>query len=278
MRWTDDTQMSLDMCASLIEHGDVDPDDLALRFAQSYRWSRGYGPAAAKLLKRVGRGTAWHEANRSVYPEGSFGNGGAMRAPVVGLAYAARLDALPAAARDSARVTHAHPLGLEGAILIAAATAQAVTSPGAEEILTITSEHATADPYRERLEVARTWIDTAQTPGPSEVRHQLGNGIAAADSCVTSVYVAARFLGDPFPEMIAFIAACGGDVDTIGAMAGAIWGAANAAGALPPESLAKLESAEAIRGTACALHAKCAARAGQPRDRGRDSERDAPES
>ena len=112
MRWTDDTQMSLDVCASLIEHGAVNADDLAQRFAHSYRWSRGYGPAAAKLLKRIARGTAWHEANRSVYREGSFGNGGAMRAPVVGLAYAARPAALPTAAQDCARVTHAHPLGL----------------------------------------------------------------------------------------------------------------------------------------------------------------------
>src|SRR5690349_18966772 len=80
MRWTDDTQMSLDLAESLAEKGALDPDDLAQRFARSYHWSRGYGPGAAKLLKRIACGADWREANRSVYPAGSYGNGGAMRA------------------------------------------------------------------------------------------------------------------------------------------------------------------------------------------------------
>ena len=42
LRWTDDTQMTLDLAESLLAHGTLDPDDLARRFAQSYRWSRGY--------------------------------------------------------------------------------------------------------------------------------------------------------------------------------------------------------------------------------------------
>ena len=89
-RWTDDTQMSKDTAESLVANGALDPDDLARRFAASYRWSRGYGPGTAKMLKRIARGADWRSANRSVYPQGSFGNGGAMRAPVVGLFYAER--------------------------------------------------------------------------------------------------------------------------------------------------------------------------------------------
>ena len=70
MRWTDDTQMSLDLAESLIAKGAVDPDDLAQRFARSYRWSRGYGPGAAKLLKRIARGSNWRAVNRSVFADG----------------------------------------------------------------------------------------------------------------------------------------------------------------------------------------------------------------
>lgn len=84
-RWTDDTQMSLDLAESLIARRTLDPDDVARRFATSYRWSRGYGPGAARILKRIRNGTDWRLANTAVYPEGSFGNGAAMRAPVVGL-------------------------------------------------------------------------------------------------------------------------------------------------------------------------------------------------
>jgi poly(ADP-ribose) glycohydrolase ARH3 len=40
-------------------------------------------------------------------------------------------------------------------------------------------------------------------------------------------------LASPFDTMLRSIAALGGDVDTIGAMAGALWGAANGASTLP---------------------------------------------
>jgi poly(ADP-ribose) glycohydrolase ARH3 len=40
-RWTDDTQMALDLAESLISRGVVDQDDIARRFARGYRWSRG---------------------------------------------------------------------------------------------------------------------------------------------------------------------------------------------------------------------------------------------
>ena len=45
-RWTDDTRMTIDVIESLITRGRVDQQDLAGRFARSYRWSRGYGPGA----------------------------------------------------------------------------------------------------------------------------------------------------------------------------------------------------------------------------------------
>jgi ADP-ribosylglycohydrolase len=108
MRWTDDTQMTLDVAESLAKQGTVDPDDLASRFAASYRWSRGYGPTTSKVLKRVAKGGHWQQASRSVYRDGSFGNGAAMRAPVIGLFYANRNLELDDAARRSAIVTHAH--------------------------------------------------------------------------------------------------------------------------------------------------------------------------
>lgn len=252
-RWTDDTQMSLDLAESLHAKGVLDLDDLAARFAAGYRWHRGYGPGAARLLKRIARGMDWREANRSVYPNGSYGNGGAMRAPIVGLFFASAPDQLVAAARDSARVTHAHPLGIEGAVLIAASTARALASSSPRELIEAASDVCMETAFLEKLALARTWIDSQNLPTPAEVRAQLGSGITAIDSCVTAVYLAARFLHAPFDELIKFIAACGGDTDTIGAMSGAIWGAANGLDALPEPSLRTLEGRVRIQSTASEL-------------------------
>jgi len=180
LRWTDDTQMSLDLAESLVAKGGVDPDDLAVRFAKGYRFSRGYGPGAAKLLKRISKGADWREANRSIFPDGSYGNGGAMRVAPVGLFYSARPEQLVKAARQSARVTHAHPLGIEGAVLVAAATAQAVSSKEPVEILQAAAAHCELDPFIQRLAIARAWLDSGQVPPTKDVSQQLGNGIAAA--------------------------------------------------------------------------------------------------
>lgn len=253
LRWTDDTQMSLDLCESLLSSGSIVEDDIARRFAQGYRWSRGYGPGAARVLKLIRRGVDWREANTRVFREGSFGNGGAMRAPVIGLFYASQLDAIPQCARRSASITHAHPLGQEGAVLVALATALALSDATPEELLARLEAHARHEPMRQRLSLAAAWI-SGQHPPHEEVRTQLGNGIAAAESCVTAIYVALRFIDDPFMDMLAFIAACRGDVDTIGAMAGAIWGARNGEASLPARELARVEATERVARLARELH------------------------
>jgi len=253
-RWTDDTQMSIDLAESLLEQDGLNPDDAARRFAASYRWSRGYGPAAAKLLKRIARGADWREANRSVYPEGSYGNGGAMRAPVIGLFYAARPAELVAAASLSASITHAHPLGIEGAVLIATAAASALRSRTVREILDDTAAECRLDPFRSRLQVARGWLESGIDIPPRDVLRQLGNRISASESCVTALFAALRFRDEPFGRMQRFVAACGGDVDTIGAIAGAIWGAANGMSRLPCEGLEKLEQRDRLVALASSLH------------------------
>jgi poly(ADP-ribose) glycohydrolase ARH3 len=254
MRWTDDTQMSIDLAESLVACGKVDPDDVARRFAASYRWSRGYGPSAAKVLKRIRAGADWRQASRSVHSGGSFGNGAAMRAPVVALFSAAMPDALVDATRATAIVTHAHPLGVDGAIAIAAATSEALAGRDGDAVLDAAATACSLEPYVARFALARAWLRDQPEPAPRDVARGLGNGIAAADSCVTAVYVAARFLRAPFAAMHAFVVAGRGDVDTIAAMAGAIWGAANGAAALPAEPLARLEQRERIRALAGSLH------------------------
>ncbi len=224
MRWTDDTQMSLDLAESLISHEGLEVEDLARRFASSYRWSRGYGPGAARLLKRVQRGRDWREVNRSIYPDGSFGNGGAMRAPMIGLFYGLRHEELAEAARDSAWITHAHPLGLEGAVLIASATTKALSCELPAEVLEFAADHCQQKPFQDRLSLARKWLESESLPSAKEVSQRLGRGIAAVESCVTALFIALWFLREPFGDLLGFVKTLGGDVDTIGAMAGAIGG------------------------------------------------------
>ena len=230
---------------------------MARRFAASYRWSRGYGRGAAKLLKRIAAGEDWREANRAVFADGSYGNGGAMRAPMIGLFFGGRpTEEVLQAAHTSAGITHAHELGLEGAVVIALATALAVKSTPPAKIMDEAASSCRCDAFTSRLVLANTWLGTGSKPAAEEVARLLGNGISAAESCVTALYIGLRFLDVSFQEMMDFVVECGGDVDTIGAMSGAIWGAARGISELPEGALDSLEGREHLEKTAHRLFYK----------------------
>lgn len=237
LRWTDDTQMALDLAESLLEENGVRPQALAERFAASYRWSRGYGPGAARALKRIRRGESWESASKAVFPGGSYGNGAAMRSPVLALFFANNPDGLLEAARASARVTHAHPVGVEGAVLIALAAQALLERKAAIQVLETVLPACSSPDVRDRLTLLSSWFRAGATPSPKEVAARLGNGMTVPASCPTALYLAFRHLDLPFEEMMSFIIACRGDVDTIGAMAGALWGIANGPERLPAVNL-----------------------------------------
>ena len=255
-RYTDDTQMSLDIAHSLLACQRLDLDDIASRFATQYRWSRGYGPGAAKLLKRIRRGVSWQQANRSIYPNGSYGNGGAMRAPVIGMAFAHNPRLLTDAARQTARITHAHELGMQGSVLIAQASAAALRT---REPLTLVSEARRGVTHSElasKLDEAVIWLTQGELRGARQVAKTLGNGMTVTASCPTALYISCAHLESSFEQMAEFAGQCGGDTDTITAMAGAIWGAARGVDALPIAWLEELEDMQSIRETAMRL-ARC---------------------
>ncbi|APR80753.1 putative hydrolase [Minicystis rosea] len=225
--------MALDLAESLLEEDGIQLEALAKRFASSYRWSRGYGPGAARILKRVRRGEPWEAASKAVYAEGSYGNGAAMRAPVLALFFTRDRDGLLEAARSSARVTHAHPLGIEGAALISLAAQALLGGRSTAELLDIVRAECSTPEMSERLQTVTSWIESEATPSPRDVASKLGNGMTAPTSCPTALYIALRHANASFEAMMQFIIECRGDVDTIGAMAGALWGIVNGAERLP---------------------------------------------
>lgn len=236
-RWTDDTQMAIDLAESLLEHKGLMPDALSTRFAASYRWSRGYGPGAARVLKRIRKGESWRTATTAVYSEGSFGNGAAMRAPVVALFFAGSRDHVLKAAETQARVTHAHPLGVEGAVLIALAAHALLERRSPCQVLDDVAHASSRPELVGRLKTVRNWMSNDSQPSARAVASQIGSGVRADASCPSALHIALRHLEKPFDEMMQFVIQCGGDVDTIGAMSGSLWGIANGAAGLPAVNL-----------------------------------------
>ncbi len=245
-RFTDDTQMAIDLAESLLANGRLDADDFARRLAASHRWSRGYGPGMTRVLRRIRRGERWQTASRAVRAAGSFGNGAATRSPVVAVWAAADPTEVAPLARASAEVTHGHALGIEGAVVVAVATHALLAGARGVDAIAVAAEACTADELRVQLAHLADLARRDAEITPTELVARFGNGMTAQTSVATALHIAVRHLDRSFEELAAFAIRCGGDVDTIAAMAGAMWGAANGAAQLPSIAIEQRERIEAI--------------------------------
>ena len=236
--YTDDTQMAIGVAEALLADGCIEQATLCRVFAENYDPRRGYGRGARVLLEAMQQGHDHEHMAATHFPGGSFGNGAAMRVAPVGLAFHRDLDRLWHEARLSSLPTHVHPLGIEGAQLLATAVALAVRGESLEREMFYKEllARCQAEEYRRHL----------QTAAAAESEHdlaQLGNGIAAHDSVVTAIACFAMW-PERFEEVVAQAVLLGGDTDTIAAMAGAISGAHLGAQALPGEWLEDVEDNE----------------------------------
>jgi poly(ADP-ribose) glycohydrolase ARH3 len=233
--YTDDTQMTIALAESLLDRGSVDAPALGRTFADAHDPRRGYGAGTTEVLRLVRAGVHPHAAAGSLFAgEGSCGNGAAMRVAPVAVRYAGATAALAKAARDSARVTHAHPLAVDAAVVQAAAIAAALV--GEAPLDAALAAAATAE-LKGRLIKAARLVDSS--PEPAEAAAALGNQTTGHESVPAAIYSAAAH--DSVEAAITFAVRCGGDTDTIGAMAGAIAAARAGASAIPSGWVEALE-------------------------------------
>lgn len=257
--YTDDTAMAMGLAESLAARGEVDPRHLGETFRANYErepW-RGYAMGPPSIFRRVVReGVSYTAAAGELFGgEGSYGNGAAMRVAPVGLFFHAA-DDLYAQVRRSASVTHAHPLGVDGAALIAWAVARAVGLPpdapfDREAFLDGLLAFARTNTFRARLADVREALETGTPAGV--VGRRLGPGVAAHRSVPFALYAFLRH-PDDFEACFYCAAFHSGDRDTVGAMAAAISGAYLGVEAIPAAWRHKLENGAAIEALARSLY------------------------
>ena len=192
------------------------------------------GPSTKAALERVRAG----EDPLTVGGAGTT-NGAAMRVTPIGIAMStADPEAFADAVWSSCQVTHATRQGFQSAALVAAAVSMGIDTA-----------RSTAPDLRSLLWKAVTYVDSlpergAWTPDPDVVAatrramqlvanpasssleclvEQVGTSVASAQAIPMAFALLAR---DPSPRALLDAANIGGDTDTIGAIAGAILGAA----------------------------------------------------
>src|ERR671922_1452996 len=233
--YTDDTEMMIVLAESLLEHGSVDEERLAQAFVERFDPSRGYGAGTLEVLAGWRRGVPVDTAAQRLFGgEGSLGNGAAMRIAPIAVLFADSPDELQAQAQRSARLTHAHPLAVDAAVVQAVAVAAALRG---ESILAAARAAAGHSVMARRLDRAGELVGSEL--GPSEVGELLGNSAFGHESVPTAIFAVAAQRG--FEQAVSFAVRCGGDTDTLGAMAGALAGATYGSRSIPARWLDALE-------------------------------------
>jgi len=245
--YTDDTDMTILCAESLLKTGQFEAEAMARHLAQHFDAERRYGRGTIEALERINDGLDWRKAAKNIYaPEGSYGNGGAIRVVPVALLYANDTTALTQHALASSMLTHAHPLASTGACIQAMAVEQCINafekiSPAlflaelTSRILNLPASQEYEDRFKEfpRLLQAKA--------SPKEIADTLGNDVYAHESVPTSIYCFLQ-ASHSFEEGVCFALAVGGDADSIASMTAALAGAYLGTAAIPLRWLDKVES------------------------------------
>ncbi len=235
LRYTDDTQMTIGVAQTLIEEGTIVESTLCGHFAGNYDPDRGYGSGSRAIIDAILAEQDYRALAAKMFDGGSYGNGAAMRVAPVGLFFHEDLDRVWTEARLSALPTHTHPLGIEGAQVLATGVALCAASPAwkREPFFDTLLARCQTDEFRQQIEKAATAETAAEIAS-------LGNGIEAHRS-VPAALACFALHADDYVRTVATAIRLGGDTDTIAAMSGALVGTRVGAGILPETLLNNLE-------------------------------------
>jgi ADP-ribosylglycohydrolase len=255
---TDDTEQAVLLADLLIKgHGHIDPRvfaDALMRWEQEMA-ARGsldlLGPSTKAAVRRMAAGIPPGEAGR----HGST-NGAAMRITPVGLAMPPEpLARLVDAVVEASMVTHNTSIGLAAAAAVAAAVSVAVDGGSRADSIGLAVQAANLAAGRghwvpggqigPRIGWATAHLARVPAAGwAGELDTIIGTSVAAQESVVAAFAILAVA---PSPwEAVCLAASAGGDTDTIGAIAGAMTGAAGGTGCWPAGVVRQVEQVNGI--------------------------------
>ena len=234
--YTDDTQMAIGVAETLVACGKISEPELCRTFVANYVPSRGYGRGTRAVLEAMEDGRDHRAIAEKYFPGGSHGNGAAMRVAPVGLLFHHDPRELHEQARLSALPTHLHPLGIEGARLIALAVGICLTQAtfNKTDYWQRLSAACTTPEFRDKVEQASC------TQSVSDLT-ALGNGIQALESVPTAL-ASFALAPESFVQAVGQVILLGGDTDTLAAMTGALSGAHLGIEGIPSCAVQSLES------------------------------------
>jgi ADP-ribosylglycohydrolase len=236
---SDDTEHALFVAQSLLRHPD-DPEAFQRRLAWHLRWwfaalPAGIGMATAKACIKLWFG--FPPSRSGVF---SAGNGPAMRSAIIGGYFHDRPEMLQRFVCASTQLTHTDPKALVGADAVALVAAWAVEHvpsllPCAETIAEKLAKLGVDDTeWRAAIDRIPKAIGSQESVPTFATSLGLEGGVTGYiyHTVPVAVFAWLRHYGD-FRATVEAALDCGGDTDTVGAIAGALAGATVGAARIP---------------------------------------------
>jgi ADP-ribosylglycohydrolase len=257
-QYTDDTQLTLATVESIVRQKDLVPADIARSIATLWKHHSVVGPggactfAANTFLKT----RDWTTCGA---PVGQAGNGTAMRTAMLGLYFLRDSERLPAAVADISRITHQDPRSVAGGVAIAKAAQLLATLDILKEGVFCRAIADAIRPYegtfadliddlpsrlREDRETAIQAIAWAGSPRPEFSRPVITPFVAP--TVLAALWAVLRHPAS-WPGAICEAIQLGGDVDTLGAIVGAMAGARLGDSSIPAHLASGVLGSDRIR-------------------------------
>lgn len=247
LRVTDDTQLTIATCESIIESRSISPESIANHFVRWFRDRRisGIGSSTLKALTELDAGGHWAWVGAT--GERSAGNGAAMRIAPLAFFLDPEIDSHRRTFRDICRITLRNEEAYIGALAVLRSIRYALNCGElADDLLTYLTDSLPDSNVRDRLLTIR---DSSLTIDGYVSR--FGATGYVADSVPLAILAAMR--ASEIMDSIKQLVQCGGDTDTIASMFGQMFGAAYGVKCLPMDSIDAIDEVTMVRETAANL-------------------------
>ncbi len=249
--WTDDTQLTIATCQSIIESSMISSESIANHLLRWYRERRirGIGSSTLKALIELDAGGHW--AMSGATGERAAGNGAAMRIAPLAFFLDPEKEPERRTIRDVCRITHRHEEAYVGALAILRTVRYVTDGCRLDQgLFTRLVDTLPDSNVRDRLSIVRDARLTLR---------EYASRFSASGYVVDSVPIAilAAVGATDILDTIEALLKCGGDTDTTASMFGQIFGAAYGPGAIPSEIVQQIDEFTLLNETASKLAHVC---------------------
>ncbi len=243
--YTDDTEQALAIAEALCSSRGFDGNQISKVMFENHDKKRNYDIPTIKAIEALKSGFSWIESgNSTFYSKRSYGNSAATRIAPIALLYFNQPEKLIESTVLSSRITHVHPLAIDGAKWQANAISYGAYLAKEEKKLDpfafcdFMEIKTDSRDYLYKLRLIRRFLKN--TPSINEVISELGCANEAIHSVPTALYSFLAHEGD-FKSAVTYSVNLGGDADAIGAMTGALCGVYGGFKAIPEKWLFSLK-------------------------------------